>query len=223
MAAKVGRWTGGAETENAMEQEHAPLWQRMIDCIVEPSLSDKDVLDYGCNQGGFLRLRWQQKPFRKGMGVDIAAESVANAESRKPDDALSYRTLDVLDDCEAAFDVAFSHEVLYLLPDLAAHAKTMRCVLRPGGSYYAAIGCHTDNPFWENWKKLIAAYSAVPVQTYAPEDYLRAFDDQGFSVSVRPFMLQDFIPVKPDNAYMPRVVDSIHYHTQYKLLFRFAV
>jgi len=39
-----------------MGAAHAPIWRRMVDVSVPHDLSASTVLDYGCNQGGFLRL-----------------------------------------------------------------------------------------------------------------------------------------------------------------------
>lgn len=219
--ATVKTWANNWDEENAMEDDHAYMWRRMIETIAEPVLTDKSVLDFGCNQGGFLRELWKLRPFKSGVGVDIATESVKIAEERKPDAALSYKTPDYLDSCGQVFDLAFSHEVLYLLPDLAAHAATIKGALKPGGSYYAAIGCHTDNPQWDNWVKLISEYSNVTVQSYSPDDYARAFFDEGFRVTARPFLLDDFILIKENNDYFPKLNDSLDYHTKHKLLFRF--
>ena len=47
-----------------MGAAHAPIWRRMIDVSVPHDLSASTVLDYGCNQGGFLRLLYDRHPFR---------------------------------------------------------------------------------------------------------------------------------------------------------------
>jgi len=49
------------------------------------------------------------------------------------------------------FDVAFSHEVLYLLHDLTSHAAAIHRALAPGGVYYAVMGEHVDAPTMFNW------------------------------------------------------------------------
>lgn len=46
---------------------------------------------------------------------------------------------------ENYFDIAFSHEVIYLIEDIAQHAADMLRVLKPGGVYYAVTGCQFDN------------------------------------------------------------------------------
>jgi trans-aconitate methyltransferase len=60
-----------------MEEEHRPLWRHFIQTIPETDLSDCQVVDFGCNRGGFLHLLHELKPFRHALGIDIAQESIA--------------------------------------------------------------------------------------------------------------------------------------------------
>jgi SAM-dependent methyltransferase len=62
-----------------MEEGHRPLWRHFIQAIPETGLSTCQVLDFGCNRGGFLRLLYALKPFRRALGVDIAHESITAA------------------------------------------------------------------------------------------------------------------------------------------------
>jgi SAM-dependent methyltransferase len=218
----IRTWARDWVVENAMNDDHRHLWQQLILHMEEDSLAERSVLDYGCNQGGFLRLLFEQRPFHRGTGADIALDSLALARRCAERLPLSFVSASELEEMPAAFDVAFSHEVLYLLPDLAAHAALMRRVLKPGGVYYAAIGCHTGNPQWSRWRNIIADYSRVTVQDYSLEDCARAFFDEGFSVGAKPYSFQGFVPLKRRNEYFPSVADSLHYHTVEKTLFRFV-
>jgi SAM-dependent methyltransferase len=216
----VKTWAKDWANENAMNDEHDHLWRQLILHVEEDCLAGKEVLDYGCNQGGFLRLLFEMKPFRRGTGADIALESLAIARQKAGRLPLDFIRAPDLKDRAAAYDVAFSHEVLYLLPDLGAHAALINRALKPGGVYYAAIGCHTGNPLWQRWRDVIAAYSNVKVQDYSLDDYAHAFFDTGFSVSARPYAFQGFVPLKKRNAYFQTVTESLHYHTVDKTLFR---
>ena len=118
------------------------------------------------------------------------------------------------------FDFAFSHEVLYLLPDLRQHAETIAAALKPGGVYYAAIGCYIGNPLWEHWHALITRTTDIPVFDYSLDDYAAAFWQAGFDVAMRPFALDDFVMMKPANAYFPSVADSLDYHSRVKTIMR---
>ncbi len=203
-----------------MGSHHGPMWRHFIDKIPEHDLSTKTVLDFGCNQGGFLRTLYAARPFKFGLGVDIAVESVRRANELKGDMPLDYRIADQLSDWSGRFDIAFSYEVLYLLPDLAAHARQIREVLREGGTYYAVIGCHADNPLWPRWRGLIAETTNLPVQDYSPDDCASAFISSGFEVAARKFGYDGFVPVDEQSQYYATVVERLTYADEVKVLFR---
>lgn len=218
----IKTWANTDDEESAMKDDHYHLWLEMIRQVEAPDLSDKIVLDYGCNQGGFLNVLYEQKGFKKALGVDIAEESIAYANKHKLGHAPSeYAHIEELSNRHNHFDVAFSHEVLYLISNLRKHASDIFKCLKKGGVYYAAIGCHVDNPLWDEWLKMISEYSNIPVQSYSLDDYARAFFDEGFEVSARPYQMQGFVPLKRENAYFPKVSDSLRYHSFVKTLFKF--
>lgn len=221
MKTSVAKWAGTAEEEDAMNDDHAPLWERMIELTVTGRCADLKVLDYGCNQGGFLEMLYKKSPFKEGVGVDIASESIAFARQRLSRLPVNTGHPEMLDTMQGSFDLAFSHEVLYLLPDLAAHAALIKKALKPGGVYFAAIGCHTDQPLWDEWRTLIGSYSTVKVQDYSLDDYANAFFNEGFRVAAQPYRLDGFFPLKKNNPYFPKVADSLRYYDSDKVLFRF--
>ena len=99
---------------------------------------------------------------------------------------------------------------------------TSRQVLRPGGTYIAAMGCHTDSSLWPRWRKLIAETSSIPIYDHSLEDVSKAFTDAGFGVAVRPLALDAFMQVTVGSAYFPKVIDQLRYYTTDKVLFRFV-
>lgn len=214
-------WNRDPEGDAAMAEIHRPYWRHFIESLPERDFTTRTVLDFGCNRGGFLRLLFALRPFGHGIGVDIAAESVAAAERAKGDAPLSFAVADDLAPWAGSIDLAFSYEVIYLLPDLGRHAEQLRGVLRPGGAYYAVTGCHTENPLWPQWRELLAATSNAPVQDHAPEDYVAAFCDAGFKVSLRRFGFDGFVPAPKDRSFYPQVLDALTYASEHKLLFRF--
>jgi len=219
-AEQVATWDS-TEGEMNMEAGHEPSWQAFIDHMEEQSLKDLSVLDYGCNRGGFLRLLHKQKPYAYGLGVDIAADSVADAEKRKGGIPAEYRHNNELKKKSGAFDIAFSHEVIYLLPDLKAHAKEIYDVLKPGGVYYIAIGEYAENPLWERWKKTVAGFSPVPPQTYGLQEIAKTFQDAGFGVAVRRLVCDGFLPYDAsDGKYLQSPMELIDFMTNYMMLFR---
>ncbi len=222
MSGSIATWADTTAEEDAMNDDHAPLWRRMIALSVPAGdLQDKAVLDFGCNQGGFLEMLYRRAPYKEGTGVDIAASSVAVAKQRLAKLPVTLGSPDILEKKSAHYDTVFSHEVFYLLPDLAGHAALLRKILKPGGVYFAAIGCHTDQPLWPSWKVHISSYSNVKVQDYSLDDYAGAFFDAGFKVSAQPYRMEGFFPLKPKNPYFPKVADSLRYYDNDKVLFRF--
>jgi len=218
----ISTWNRSQADEDAMGATHAPIWRRMMDVSVPHDLAQSTVLDYGCNQGGFLRMLYDRHPFRSAVGIDIARESVARAELLKGHRPIDYKVTDSAAGLGRTFDFAFSHEVIYLLPDPAAHARDIRAALRPGGAYVAAMGCHTDSSLWPRWRTLIAATSSIPIYDHSLEDVSKAFADAGFKVSVRPLALDAFMHVSLGSPYFPRIADQLRYYSSDKVLFRFV-
>ena len=218
----IATWNRNPAEEDAMGAAHAPIWRRMINVSVPNDLHDSTVLDYGCNQGGFLRMLFDRHPFKSAVGIDIARESVGRADLLKGHRPIEYKVADSAASLGRAFDYAFSHEVLYLLADIAAHARDIKAALRPGGAYVAAMGCHVDSAVWPKWRKLIAETSSITIYDHSLEDVSRAFSAAGFTVAARPLDLDAFMPVTVGSAYFPKVVDQLRYYSQDKVLFRFV-
>jgi SAM-dependent methyltransferase len=218
----IATWNRNPADEETMGAAHAPIWRRMIDVSVPHDLSASTVLDYGCNQGGFLRLLYDRHPFKGAVGIDIARESVARADLLKGHRPIDYKVTDKAASLGRTFDFAFSHEVIYLLADLVDHARDLRAALRPGGAYVAAMGCHSDSAVWPRWRKLIAEHSSIPVYDHSLEDVSRAFAEAGFTVAVRPLALDAFMPVTMGSNYFPKVTDQLRYYSDDKVLFRFV-
>ncbi len=88
----IHTWNRNPADEEAMGAAHAPIWRRMIDVAIhwQPAVTST-VLDYGCNQGGFLRMLYDRHPFRSAIGIDIARESVARAELLKGHRPIDYK------------------------------------------------------------------------------------------------------------------------------------
>jgi SAM-dependent methyltransferase len=213
-------WHTDAGKEAAMEGGHRPLWRHFIETVPENDLSTKAVLDFGCNRGGFLRLLFALKPFRRGLGVDIARDSVAAARALAGTVPVDYEVATDLSPWQGQFDLAFSYEVIYLLPELATHAAQMWQALRPGGTYYAVTGCHTDCPMWPRWRTVISGMSNAPVQDRSISDYAEAFAVAGFDVSLRRFGYNGFTPVPRDRTYYQNPMEALDYASEHKILFR---
>lgn len=215
----IGTWYIDADAEDKMADGHAPIWRHLIDLVVERDLSQKTVLDFGCNQGGLLRHLYAMRPFRKALGIDIAEASVAKAETLKGNLPIQHQVGGRLEGWIEEFDLAISHEVIYLVPDIDDHAAGIFEALKPGGVYYAVTGCHTDNPLWPKWRELVANRTNTVVQDRSITDYGRAFEKAGFNVSARKLEYPGFIPFVAD-GWTPDFADALDYYTQTKIVFR---
>jgi SAM-dependent methyltransferase len=218
----IGTWHSDPDQDDAMGSHHAPMWRHFIGLIPERDLSAKTVLDFGCNQGGFLRTLHAMRPFRFGLGVDIAVNSIRRANELKGDLPVDYRMAEELARWSGRFDIAFSYEVLYLLPDLPDHARQIREALREGGVYYAVIGCHTENPLWPRWRQHIAETTNLPVQDLSLENCAAAFHAQGFDVAARKFGYDGFCAIDEHGDHYTTVLERLTYAADVKVLFRMA-
>src|SRR5689334_20994593 len=133
-------WRSAAEDE-AMQEEHGFLWRAMLDTI-DIELAGRRVLDVGCNRGGFLRLLADGWQIAAGYGYDVASSAVDDARRLAGKRPLTFETAETVPDGWTGFDAAFSHEVLYLLHDLPAHATAVFAALAPGAPYFAVMGVH---------------------------------------------------------------------------------
>lgn len=219
-ATTLATWFRDEAKEEGMIDDHAFLWRHMIGVLPETDLSGCRILDFGCNRGGFLRTLYHLRPFAKGIGADVAEHSLHLARERSRGLPLEFIPPAALEKMTGHFHYAFSHEVLYLLPDLAGHAATMLRALRPGGVYYAVTGCHTGNPLWPHWRRLIAESANIPACDYSLDDYADAFCRAGFEIEMRPFGFRNFAPFKADRRAFPSVADSLHYYANVKTIFR---
>lgn len=217
----IETWSNRSSEEDTMTEEHTWIWCEMINAIDETNLSSSDVLDFGCNQGGFLRLLYDLRPFKSGVGVDIARRAVDIAEANKANRPIVYQAINDLNDLERRFDLAFSHEVIYLINDLNEHARQIAGALKPGGSYYAVTCCHRDSPLWAMWRPKIQAFSNVPVPNHSITDIAGAFRKAGFTVSVSRFLATAYVPVSEPSDYFPTDADRLETYSRWKLMFRF--
>lgn len=207
-----------------MQEEHVPYWQAMIDYMVERDLAECTVLDFGCNQGRFLQLLYEQRRFREGVGVDASEEAIARAREEAGDLPLRFEVGGSVAHYRDAFDLAFSHEVLYLLEDLDQHAGELAKALKPGGVYYASIGAHLENPLWPRWRQVLRDQANIPPRDYSLEEVAAAFKAAGFGVGARRLRVPIFHPYDPetDGLFYPTLKAKLDYFDYDKILFRFV-
>lgn len=210
-------WRGAAEDE-AMQDEHGFIWKAMLDTI-DTGLAGRRVLDAGCNRGGFLRLLADAEEIAEGYGFDPASGAITDARRLAGDRPLTFHVADNVPDGWGDFDVAFSHEVLYVLHDLDAHARAIHRSLRPGGVYFAVMGVHTRSPLMVEWHSANSERLGLP-PVYDIDDVITTFLDNGFEASLARLAI-GFVPITGlEHHRQGSAVDWLTYYSDQKLLLR---
>ncbi len=114
------------------------------------------------------------------------------------------------------FDVAFSHEVLYLIHDLSSHAAVIHQSLVPGGLYYAVMGVHAATPNMADWHARNVERLNLP-PLYALDDVIRAFSVAGFEAAAARLKM-GFVPV---SSHAPSFPSGLEYFYDHKVMLRF--
>jgi SAM-dependent methyltransferase len=211
-------WRSAAADE-AMQDEHGFIWTAMLDTI-DVDLAGVRVLDAGCNRGGFLRLLADGCGIAEGFGYDPAAGAIDDARRLVGGRPLHFEAADTVPAGWDGFDVAFSHEVLYLLDDLTAHARAIHGALRPGGVYYAVMGVHSGSALMAEWHRANASELHLP-ELYDIDDVIAAFRSVGFDAAASRLAMR-FVPTTGhghDGAV--RLLDWLAYYYDDKPLLRF--
>ncbi len=143
------------------------------------------MLDVGCNRGGFLRLLVDEAGIAEGYGYDPASGAIEDARRLAGERPLTFETAVTVPAGWAEFDALFSHEVLYLLHDLASHAAATFAALAPGAPYFAVMGVHAGSPMMSAWHGSVASDLALP-RLYDLDEVVEVFDGAGFDGVRRP-------------------------------------
>ena len=208
-------WQSAAD-DVAMQEEHAFIWRAMLDTI-DVDLAGRRVLDAGCNRGGFLRLLCAVAGIAAGHGYDPAAGAIADARRLAGELPLTFETAETVPAGWDGFDVAFSHEVLYLIHDLAAHAAAIHRALAPGAAYYAVMGVHAGSPGIAEWHEENTERLDLP-PLYSLDDVIRAFTGAGFQAAASRLKV-GFVPLSDHARSFPAGLDYFYEH---KVMLRFT-
>ena len=215
----TGYWRSAAEDET-MQDEHGFVWRAMLDTI-DVDLTGRRVLDAGCNRGGFLRLLADERSIGEGYGYDPAAGAIEDARRLGGSRPLRFEVADTVPAGWRGFDVAFSHEVLYLLPDLASHARAVFGALAPGGVYFAVMGVHRGSPLMATWHAETAEELRLPA-LYDIYDVVAVFRGAGFDASAARLAMR-FVPTAGHgHDDRSRLLDWLDYYYDQKLMLRLA-
>jgi SAM-dependent methyltransferase len=214
-------WRGAAEDE-VMQDEHGFIWLAMLEMIDTP-LAGRKVLDIGCNRGGFLRLLYDRAEIDRGFGYDPASGAIEDARRLAGARPLTFEVAETVPARWSGFDAAFSHEVLYVLPDLASHAAAVFAALAEGASYFATMGVHTDSRLMVAWHAEKAAELDLP-GLYVLDEVADVFEGAGFDVAVGRLPMR-FVPVhahRSDTHADTSLSHWLDYYYRDKVMFRFT-
>ena len=217
----MGYWRSASEDE-AMQEEHGFIWKAMLE-TVDIDLQGLRVLDAGCNRGGFLRLLVDSAGIAEGYGYDPASDAVQDARRLSEGRPLTFEAGSTVPEGWTGFEAAFSHEVLYLIHDMAAHAAAVYRALAPGAPYFAVMGMHAGSALMSAWHSENADALGLP-PIYRLEDVSEAFEVAGFDVSVARLKL-GFVPVsahRGDHEQPHGLLDWVDYYHRDKVMFRFT-
>lgn len=209
-----------------MQDAHGFVWKAMVETI-DLELAGKRVLDAGCNQGGFLRLLSDACGIAEGCGYDPASGAIDDARRLAGRRRLHFEVADSVPAGWGSFDVAFSHEVLYLIHDLSAHADAVFEALAPGGSYYAVMGVHAGSPLMADWHRAHLEELQLP-RLYSIDEVAGVLGAAGFEVAGARLKI-GFVPAwghgrddggGSSGSAAPDLLRWIEYYNDYKLLMR---
>ena len=221
-----GAFFGDSTLDDELPFVNATFWVALIGHVErDVAAPPRSILDIGCHTGGLLhRLAHRFGPDRL-WGIEPIRTARETALRQLIGVAPSVRVLDVGEwgqIPERSVDLVTSHEVLYLQEDLSELMREVERVLSPHGVAYMVLGCHAENPLWEEWKKpMIAAGRAV--YDHAPFEIMEAASAAGMLPSVQPlrrFGWVTYDPLRAEFSY-PDLRTMFDHHYRYKLIFRF--
>jgi SAM-dependent methyltransferase len=208
-------WRSAAE-DAAMQDAHGFLWKAMLDTI-DADFAGTRVLDAGCNRGGFLCHLCDEYGIAEGRGYDPASAAIDDARRLAGRRPLSFEVADTVPAGWRSFDVAFSHEVLYLIHDLDAHAAAIFRSLVPGGVYYAVMGVHAGSPGVADWHARNADELNLP-PLYTLDEVIAAHAGAGFKAAVSRLKI-GFVPL---SEHAPSFPAGLEYFYEHKVMLRFT-
>jgi SAM-dependent methyltransferase len=215
----VDYWMGATE-DKSMQGEHGFIWRAMLETI-DIDLAGKRVLDVGCNRGGFLRALCDHCDIAEGFGYDPARGAIEDARRLVEGRPVQFAVSDSVPAGWGGFDVAFSHEVLYLLEDLAGHAHEVFEALAPGGIYFAVTGVHSASPMMVKWHQDNAEVLMIP-PLYDLDDIVAAFVTAGFEASAGRLAI-GFVPAADQGHHgQGALLDWLEYYNEHKPMLRLS-
>lgn len=190
------------DTTNLLWRAHANgihhgainFWVGMLSSVLDPVGSTTRVLEFGSTGSEFFRLLHLAFEYKEATGILLAVDGPdRSAEWLRPSGpACRFVHEDAGVSLETPADIAFSQEIVSLLPDLRAHAANMRALLSPSGVYYATVGWHLDNPATASYAASRAS-EGKPFHGHCLADITAAFEAEEFEVGFKRLQVPYFL------------------------------
>lgn len=215
-------WLEPGMGDLSMEENHENgfFWQEVKEQVIDIDLTQKKVLDFGCNRGGFLRYIYGSMPFSAAVGVDITTQSIQIANDLKKDLPAEYFALSNIDSLDTDFDCAVSTAVIYLIEDIADHARQIYERLKPGGIYFATHPDYISEPAYQVTQQKIDEFAAVKCAQNDLNTIIAAFEGAGFEVNLKRTVPQDYFSVSGDGSWYGTPLKQIEFLLNRRYAFR---
>ena len=199
-----------------------PFWFSMLSesNVLIDFTKINNVLDFGSGNGKFLKLFDFYFPNRNLIGAEIDNKLIEESNLSKCIN-INYLNSEKLNDIdECFFELIYSQEVIYTLPDLFQHASEIFKLLKFGGHYMFSVGCHVDNPTWSYRIQNVLKTEKYHANNYSLEEIAKSFFDVGFRVSLK--KLPVYYPLKyipNETGEFKNINDLIESSENFKYLF----
>ncbi|WP_068781387.1 class I SAM-dependent methyltransferase [Paenibacillus sp. GM2] len=202
-------WQEGDNGDQEMEESHQTGWQQVIELIDSEDIEHRKVLDFGCNQGGFLRALYDCITFDHACGMDMARKAIEVAKERVGAYPIEYFHTGDANSLNRKFHTVVSTSVLYLIENLDEHFSTISNVLEENGVYYASFADQSKNPSLHYMKEKIDKFGATKMQNKTLTEVVDQLVEHGFSVELRKEHTKPFYEVTQYKEFYLSVDDYI--------------
>lgn len=174
-------WASRGRAEG-MAESHTPFVRPVFDRL--PLEAGARYLDIGCGNG--YTVCWAAErvgPAGEAVGIDVAPGMIARAGARCGDrPSVRFHVATFPDDHPLPaehFDVVFSMEVFYYLPDLKRALSEVRALLVPGGQFACQVDYYEENRASHAWP----ADVGVAMTPLSARGWREAFESVGLVVT----------------------------------------
>lgn len=214
-------WTkAGTQAEQEMEDGHLNEWTNVIASLNSEDFNNYSILDFGCNQGAFLRLLNEKHPFTKATGIDLSSGAIEIANSRKQNLPIDYYTTEEFKNKNEKFDVTISNSVLFFIENLQQHAKEIHGYLNDNGVYYINFCDFIKSPNIALIKDKINKWAETPLIIHSLDEIVKVFSEEGFKVQLKRLSPTHFIPLKYGDEWYTNVDERLDLQYNNRYLFR---